>query len=141
MPIYSDDEMACIKRLVEWVESGRINITRHGGHFAGLQEAVGVDHSRMIVILQMLSEHNIITDVKSTKMPFETFSVTSKAVQIMREIEIVRKREEEGKDIVDQVKNALRRHPIGGWLFVSFLALLALITFANQLISLIKNFW
>jgi hypothetical protein len=64
--------------------------------------------------------------------PFLAFTIT------MAGIHEAEKAENEGTDIVESVKLTLRKHPVAGWFFVAFSAVVALATAVNQIVGALK---
>jgi hypothetical protein len=144
----SEVEVACLKKLAELFEKG---CDSHDGN----PEAIGLTADNYYPVLKMLEQHGFIEDAIHTTGGFYTlFRINASAVQTVRAIEErTRKQEEEEqrqreeeekrrlerKDIVEYVRVTLRKHPVLGWLCVAGIALTALITVLNQLLSLLKN--
>jgi hypothetical protein len=137
MPIvYNEAEIACIQELSQRFENGTTRVGTKGDEY--FYDADGLK-AEFLPILTILKEHGIISNVTHThRGKFAVFTITSEAARVAREIAILRKEEEGNKDIVEQFRKSIRRHPITGWGLIAFLAIGFLLTLANQLVSLLK---
>ena len=128
-------EIDCVKMLAKCFEEGKPRWSGTDGW-----EAIGLTEANYYQVLSLMESIGAIGNVQATSGSlFHYFTITPQAVQIARQIEDQEKKRLEGKDIVEHVKVTLRKHPITGWAAVVLIALVALVTALNQLVSLFKN--
>lgn len=126
-------EIECAKRLAKWFEEGKDWVTKD-------VDALGLTLQNCDQVLATMELAGIISGaIHSTGGQFDMFRITPRALQAARQIEEQTKKNTEAKDIVESVKLTLRRHPVAGWVFVAFVALGGVLTFANQALTFLKH--
>lgn len=131
------EEVACLRCLAKRFESSLPDWTYNDVH-----EPLGASPEGFGRLIDTMAELGAITNLqKASECPGNVFSFTVafRAVQLAREIDEEEKKSQEGKDIVELVKNTLRKHPWGGWMCVAGIAIVSLITALNQAVSLGKS--
>jgi hypothetical protein len=139
----NDTEAACLKKLAERFESGEAT----WGVTA--MEEMGLTVQNYKTVLSVLERYGYIKDPKHNLKTgsYGLFTIDASAVLAVRalaeeeknKLTEEEKKKQEGKDIVEHVKVTLRKHPQLGWVVLVLMSATALITVANQLVSLLKN--
>lgn len=96
---YTDEEMACIEVLAQLFEKGQIQSgwLQCEPAFRG----VGIPPDRVIPVLTALEEHGIINGVTHSDLgQFTTFRITSRAVEVSREIAFSKQEQAERQSLL-----------------------------------------
>ncbi len=131
----NETEIECVRRLAKLFESGEPHWQDENDC-----EQLGLTSSTYPQTIATMEHIGVIDSVSNLGgKPYTRFRVTPLAVQMVREWAAEEERKKEVKDIVEMVKLTFRRHPFTAWAFIVFVVLGALITAANQLLSLLKS--
>ncbi|SRR5579871_314049 len=96
---YTSEEMACIDILAQLFEKGQIESGRLQCEPAF--RAVGILPDRVIPVLTALEEHGIISGVTHSNLgQFTMFRITSRAVEVSREIAFSKQEQAERKSLL-----------------------------------------
>jgi hypothetical protein len=128
MMILNADEKTCIRRLAELFERNQALVRDKS-----VWESFGLSPERRIPFLTTMAELGVIVNLSPTNTDqFRAFEITSKAVQITRELDEQEKKGKEPEDIVAKVQETARKHPVVAWVIIGFILLTAAITLVNQ---------
>ena len=138
--IYTLAEAACIELFAEFFEKGKARYRSHS--FEELLRDTQLTKDNCDPVLTMLKERGIISDLdKFMHEGVVSFTITSRAVQEARQMIILKKQEEESKDIVEQVTKALRRKPVVGWIIIVSIIIGVIVSVAANVSTIINNLW
>lgn len=108
-------EKACIRKLAELFRKGELVWDGYSN-----VESEGVTDENRIAIINMLRRYEFIKD-SGTSGGFggaRLYLITADAEQAAREFDEWDKKEKERKDVLENLKYTMKRHPVYGWLFV-----------------------
>ncbi len=132
-------EIECVKQVEDMVEKGECYVE------ADLNDderdnALNVSPEKRAAILETMESMGLLAEVRhSDRLRYFAFKITSKAVQVAREIEEKQKDKNEPEDIVEQLKRTAKGNRAIAWALIIFVVLTALVTFINQLLELLKK--
>ncbi len=136
--IVSEREQTCIRILAALFEQGEVFLSNPQERLkaSGLELAP----AEFEPLMQMMQGYGVITSCRhTTGKRFAIVTVTPEAVRLVRDFDKQQSEAQKPKDIVTMANDAIRKHPVAGWLVVSILALTALLAFVNQVIQFLKN--
>ena len=132
----SVEEILFIKQLAKWFnENKAIQLDREE-----VMKKLNLDSSRYEVLIQTMESMGIIEEISSYDGCYAGhFNIRPYVVQFAREIEKNERESTSRVDIIEQVKNHVRKSPWTAWPIIVFLGLSLLISFLNSLVELIEK--
>lgn len=128
-------EIECVKRLAKMYEQGQTVWWNEDDY-----ELLGLTVDNYFSVIGTMDLCGVITNHSHTSAgKYRMFEITPMAVQIARQIEQQELEENEGKDIVEKIKQKARSSPALAWIIIGFFLLMAIATFINQTIGIFQN--
>jgi hypothetical protein len=130
------DEITCVQKLAELFAK---NVTCLN---AGDEEAnsLGLSPEKWEPVLGTMEHIGVITGVVHTSEGgFAFFHIDASVLQVARAIEEEETKKEEPRDIVAEIKQTAKSNRVIAYVIIAFGVLTILITFVNQLLSLLKE--
>jgi hypothetical protein len=133
----SDREKLCVRILAKLFDQGNTLLIEPIERLG--EEGLKVEQTEYETLMQMMEAYGVICNPINTSNRFSVFTVSPNSVRIARELDSLERKSQEPEDIVGQVNNQVRKHPVAAWGIIGFIVLTALLTFINQVIQLLKN--
>jgi hypothetical protein len=134
-------ETQCVRVLAKWFDSNRSDSSIQ--EIADFQsEGLDVDHESLVTLLKVMEQCGAIEKVlhaSSHGGEFLRFDISPHTVQIVRELDEQQRKAEEPGDIVSQMTEKARRHPVLARLIIGFLLVTTAVTFINQGVQLVTS--
>jgi hypothetical protein len=131
-------EAACAQRLAELFEKNTTCLTASNETMG----ALGLTPENREAILGVMEHLGVISDVVHARGGsagrFFSFLITPKALDVARAIrELEEAKKSERRDIVSEIQQKAKSHPVMAWLIFVAIVLAAVVATANQLWDLI----
>lgn len=139
------DEIACVKQLAERFARNETRIDCRARDESEdepgcLVDPLGLPAEKREAILSVMEDMGVIVEADHADgYRFFRYGIAPKVIQVARAICEQENKKEEPRDIVEEVKTAVRSKPVMAWVIIGFFALAALITTINQLLQLLKT--
>lgn len=90
--------------------------------------------------MRMMEHYQVIVEpIRSASGKCEYAIITPRAVVFAREIEKETNKAGEPRDIVAQVTEKARKHPVAAWAVILLIVATTILTFINQVLQLLKH--
>jgi hypothetical protein len=136
-PPLNEVEARCIKLLAKLYADGQQVWSRQTA-----LSTIGLTEANYSQVLGLLESIGAIRDVQHNMTEagrFFSFRTDARAVQIARELEAQEEKENERKDILEQLKVTMKRHPFGGRVTAILALVLLLATAVNQISGALRT--
>ncbi len=129
-------ERDCIVKLAERFEAGKAMwFIREGW------SSIGLDDANYLPVLTLLQDRGLIEEDRDLDYQrFKAFQIQPGVVSLARQIRKEDEARQEGEDIVEATKQAIRKNWLGARVILLFIVITAIITFLNQAWDLIQKF-
>jgi hypothetical protein len=137
-PNISETEKLCIRILAKLFEEGETFLQAPLGM---LQErGLKVESSEYDSLMRMMETYGAIRDpINTFEGGFWGFTITPNSVLIAREIDELERKAKEPEDIVGQVNQQVRKHPVAAWIVIGFVVLAAVLTVISQVLNILNT--
>ena len=142
--LYNEKEQELIQLLAEMFEDGQHGLSGRVGESTVVDDLMlrlKVNRAKCEAMLRLFERQGIIEEVGETAPGGYGvhFTISPRAVEVARSLEQKRRAEQAPKDLVEKVRDAIRKHPIGGRVLLGLFGLAFFVTFLNQAVQLFKS--
>ena len=131
----NEAETACLSKLAAMYERGKFAWASDEDSW----ESLGLTGPNFAPVIGMLELYGYIGQPAYTNEEwFCAFTIKPTALQAVREL-AAEKKKADNKDIIDHVRDSVRRHKVGGYLLLALIVFGLIVTIASQIISILAN--
>jgi hypothetical protein len=133
------EEQKCIRIIAKMYRDGIIQLSQEKLREALTADSVHVDDAGFHLLIRMMEQYGVI-ESWATDGPFivRGHTITAGSVQLERAIDQQFHDAEKG-DIVAQVTEKARSHPVLAWFIIAFFILTMTATFLNQTMGVLQS--
>ena len=139
----SEREKSCARLMAKMFNEGKGNPSREEFLTAFEDHAdILLSYNDYRALLEMMEHYGVVASalhVLSAEGRYYTFTISPKAVQVVRELDEQEKQSQEPGDIVEQIKSKAKSSPAVAWVIVGFIVLTALVSLISNLINIGQN--
>ena len=130
----SEDEVKCIRLFGKWFSENKSSVYQQL-----VMDELSLSHDKYVTLIKRMEHIGAIKNFDSTIGYAIDFTISPYVVELVREIDDQMTNQTAQPDIVDQIKQRVRKNPWTAWLIIIFIVLSLLLPFLNSLLELISK--
>jgi hypothetical protein len=133
----SDREKLCVRILAKLFDQENALLIEPRERLR--DEGLKTEQTEYERLMQMMEAYGVICNPIHALSRYTAFTISPNSVRYARELDSLERKSQEPEDIVGQVNQQVRKHPVAAWVVIGFVVLAAVLTVVSQVLNILNT--